>query len=563
MLTHIDVRDLVAIQSLQLPLASGTTAITGETGTGKSILIDAIGLALGGRASGHPVRPGADRADITLTFDVAHLPAAIEWLSQQDLEQDNNECIIRRILTPDGRTRSYVNGTPLPLSKLRELAEKLIHIHGQHAQHSLVQPKAQLQLLDSYAGSLLLAEKVSVCALAFRTLQTEIRALTAEIEKERAQAEFLQFQLSELQTLHLTCDEFQTLDQLQRQLGHADTTLSKLNESLELLNGQDPCISSLLRQLTRLNSSLQPICPEATLWQQTLLNITVQLNDLEESQRHTAEKSHQDPEKLAAVEKRLSLLFDMARKHRIQPEQLFAFQQQLATRLQEHLHGDIRLAALIAEADQIKKQYLDAATALSAKRQIAVNKLCGELRTMFRQLALSHANFSIILEPTTDTLPAAGLEQPVFYISTSPDQPPQPLASVASGGELSRISLAIHIASAREHATPTLIFDEVDTGIGGGTTETIGRLLRQLGDSRQVFCVTHTPQVAAQAHHHVRVQKQLTHESASICIESLTSEERVNEIARMLGGIEITRKTLAHAQEMTEKAQIADAASAP
>lgn len=555
MLTQIDICNLVAIRTLHLTLAPGTTAITGETGTGKSILVDAIGLALGDRAMGHPVRPGTDRAEITLTFDISSLPEALLWLDEHDLDAADGLCIIRRILTPDGRSRSYVNGTPMPLAQLRKLAEKLIHIHGQHEQQSLLQARSQTTLLDSFAGSLKEAEKVSACALAARTLHTEITALRAEIEKERAHAELLQFQLNELDALNPGPDEFQTLDQQQKQLAHAETSLDQLSHAVNCLTQDGSGILAQLSQLTRVIASLHAGYPAAAEWQRNLDSVTIQLNELEHSLQQSADAVGQDPDKLAKVESRLSAFFEIARKHRIAPEHLWTVREQLAARLQTQEKSDQHLQSLISDVSSIEKQYQETARLLSAKRKAGAKKLEQEMAQMFGQLALSHAEFRISLDPTDGQMPSTGSEQPVFCIRTSADQPLQPLSGIASGGELSRISLAIHIAGAGQAGTPTLIFDEVDTGIGGGTAETIGKLLRQLGDSRQIFCVTHTPQVAAQSHHHVRVQKQIVDGAASIDIASLNPAERVSEIARMLGGLEITRKTLAHAEEMTEKAQ--------
>lgn len=555
MLIQVNISNLITIQELLLEFCSGTTVITGETGTGKSILIDAIQLALGARASEHIVRPGQEKADISLCFDISNLAAARSWLKNHDLEQATHECIIRRTVSKDGRSRSYINGAPTTLQPLRELSELLIDIHGQHEHQSLLKSEKQREMLDEFAGHQQLLDKVYTTAHDWRALNSEIIELRKQTEERSARSEFLKFQLRELEELSIAPDEFEMLDQEHKQLAHAGELLQNMNHALNLLTeNEDHNALHSLNQALQALEAVQRVNPKISTWIENIKIAIIQISETESELQHYLESIDLDPERLEWAEQRISLLFNLARKHKISPNELYDFQQKLAAELNDLENSDGRLFALTEKLKLLEKNYQDFAKKLSQSRAKAAKKLAEEISHTIRELALPHAEFHIHFEPQTlaDFSPF-GLEKIIFQIKTNAGQPMQALAKIASGGELSRISLAIHIATAEQHTIPSLIFDEVDVGISGGTAEIVGKLLRRLGKTHQVLCITHLPQVAAQGHHHVRVEKINRNNVTETHIQALSSKEKINEIARMLGGVEITKKTLAHAEEMVEK----------
>ncbi|HSW69034.1 MAG TPA: DNA repair protein RecN [Gammaproteobacteria bacterium] len=557
MLMQIHVSNLITIHELNLEFSSGTTVLTGETGTGKSILIDAIELALGSRASEHIVRPGQDKADISLCFDISKLPEAIAWLRNFDLDQGTNECIIRRTISKDGRSRSYINGMPTTLQPLRELSELLIDIHGQHEHQTLLKSEKQREMLDNFAGHPALTLKVASLAEDFRALSQEIMALQKLTQERNARTEFLSFQLQELEELNITPDEFQALDLEHKQLAHAGELLQNINVALNFLTENEEKNSlGLLHQALQALETIQHVDPKISSWVENLKTAVIQISETESDLQHYLNSVDLDPERLSWLENRISTLFDVARKHKISPNELYEFQKKLSTELKELANSDERLNQLSSHLKKIEKQYHETAKKLSESRAKASKKLAKEITTTIHELALPHAEFKVSLDQ--DTIPDLsphGLEKIAFEITTNPGQPMQALAKVASGGELSRISLAIHIATAEQHTIPTLIFDEVDVGISGGVAEIVGKLLRYLGNTHQVFCITHLPQVAAQGHHHVRVEKMTHDQITQTHIQSLAHAEKIQEIARMLGGVAITQKTIEHAREMVENVE--------
>ncbi|MDX1901660.1 MAG: DNA repair protein RecN [Gammaproteobacteria bacterium] len=554
MLIQMDIENLVTIEKSSILFSTGLTAITGETGTGKSILMDAIDLALGGRATEQWIRPGCERAEIALCFDIRELPQAKRWLHSHDLES-THECILRRVLSRDGRSRSFINGVPFPVSQLRVLAEHLIQMHGQHEQQSLLQTDMQLNLLDIFAGTEDDAETLGALSRERTTLQTQITTLKTNKEKNQAERDWLQFQLDEFKQLHIEENTFRQLDQEHQQLTHADALLQNTSRALHLITEGEENAQAFLHQALSALESVQHADPMITDIVNTIRTTLIPLKEIETDLRHYPDKLELDAERLTQVEARLSALFNLARKYKIKPEDLFHYQQDLSARLSNTSHGDAEITHLIEQLEAIEKKYLNLAKDISEKRKTGAQKLAKNITTILKPLALEKAEFKIQFEPATTSFSSTGQERVIFLISTNPGQPLQPLAQVASGGELSRISLAIHIATARQHTVPTLVFDEIDTGISGGTAEKVGKLLRLLANVHQVLCVTHAPQVAAQAHQHLIVKKETQNNATRSTAETLTHAARIQELARMLGGIEITEKTLAHAQEMMAKAQ--------
>jgi DNA repair protein RecN (Recombination protein N) len=554
MLTHIYISHLVTIHTLDLEFQNHTTVITGETGAGKSILIDAIELALGGRATGDKVQNNQEKADITLSFDLSKHPDARVWLKQYDLEQET-ECIIRRTIHRDGRSRCYLNGQPITLQPLREFSELLLQIHGQHEHQALLKSDFQRHLLDRFAGHQLLVDTVYTLAEEWHALHKNILELRHLSEERLSRSEFLKFQLNELEEMNLTQDEFQQLDLEQKQLAHADDLLQNINETLAILTGNEETntMHGLHRALQALEI-VRNVDPKIPTWIDSLKNAMIQISDTEDELRRYLEGVDLDPARLQWLDTRLGLIFDLARKHKVGPQELFDLQKKISTEYHDLETSDARLAELISKCDILESRYDDAAKKLSQSRQEAAYKLAEKITAIMQELSLPSVEFQIALEEEKAANPTYhGLEKIIFQIKTNAGHTLQPLAKIASGGELSRISLAIHMATALKHSTPTLIFDEVDVGVSGGTAEMVGKLLRRLGENHQVFCITHQAQVAAQGHHHILVKKTEQDNMTYSRMNVLNADEKINEIARMLGGVEMTKKTLAHAREMLEK----------
>lgn len=552
MLTQIHIQDLATIENLHLDLHAHCSMITGETGAGKSIFLEALELALGARGSANMVRPGKDRADISLCFDLSHFSKAVAWLKEHDLHLSDNECIIRRVLTNDGRSRSYINGLPATQQLVRELGELVFHLHGQYDQQVLLQAENQRDMLDRYAEKSDLAASVQKHAEEYKRLTQAITTLREKTNERQQRVEYLRFQLDEFTHLQLREGEWESLEAEHHRLTHSEALLHDLQHARELIHHEDepPCINAQLNEIRKRLESAGKVDQKAETWLTTLNAIHIQLTDLEAELGDYIENTELDPSRLDAVEKRLTQLYDLARKHKIQPQELIAFEARLQAELAQLNDGDAALEQLMQSQVTAAKAYHADALKLSKARLKAAPTLSAVITKTIQSLSLPHADFQIHLEPDTQNLGPHGLEKISFLIKTNPDQPLQPLAKVVSGGELSRLSLAAHLALAHVSSTPTLIFDEVDTGVGGATAEKIGKLLRELGEAYQVFCVTHQPQVAACGHHHLFVEKHVVDNSTHTRLRYLTETERCNELARMLSGEKITETTRAHAKEM-------------
>lgn len=553
MLTQIHIRDLATIEELHLSLQHGCNMITGETGAGKSIFIEAIELALGGRASANMIRQGKDKADISLCFDITHFPKVTECLQALDLYQDQPECIIRRVITADGRSRCYVNGAPATLPLVKELGELLFHLHGQHEQQVLLKSDTQRDMLDRFGDHLPLALKVKQLADACKTVEKEIQSLKEKTLERTDRCDYLRFQLDELQGVNLQPGEWESLETEHHRLTHSEELLRHLQQALQQLADDDnKTVLSSLNEIRRALETIQTVEPKTKEWINTLQSAHIQLSDLENELRNYCEKTELDPEKLQQLEARVSHIFNLSRKHKISPQELMIFKEKLITELNSLNASDENLAKLQQQLQSVKQEYIEHAEKLSVFRKKAATKLEKEITQTIRSLSLPHGEFKIALESETTPLSYYGNEKVIFLIKTNPDQALQPLAKVISGGELSRLSLAVHLALANRTTIPTLVFDEVDTGLSGATAEKIGKLLRKLGDSYQVFCVTHQHQVAACGHQHLLVEKYFVEQCTYTRLRILTPTERTKEIARMLGGEKITQKTLEHAQEVLQ-----------
>ncbi len=550
MLTHIHIKDLAIITSLELELKPGTTALTGETGAGKSILVDALGLALGERADNAMIRSQSERAEITAAFDLSDAAEAKAWLQEQAMEA-GDECLIRRILVRDGRSRAFINDQPVTLQALQSLGERLVDIHGQHAHQSLLHRGSQRDLLDAYAGHLPLVETTTRLYQQRCNAQEKLDQLRRVSTDRSAQLDLLRYQVNELEELQLDDQELGELGEEHARLSNMERLQEGCARSLAALYDSE---SSVQEQLSRISGELRALASVDNALEECselLDGALIQVQEATTGLRHYAEGLELDPARLAQVEQRLEQLHDMARKHHVRPQQLPERLGQLRNELEALEHADIHLSQLQTEVEQLQAEYLRQAQVLSEGRQRAARELAQRISESLPSLSMPGGQFAVDIQTLPEErMNASGQDQITFLVSANPGQPLQPLSKVASGGELSRISLAIQVVTARCGRIPTLIFDEVDVGIGGGTAEIVGRLLRRLGNDRQVLCVTHLPQVAAQGHHHLQVCKYTDDSSTRTSVQDLKPDQRVQEIARMLGGVEITDQTLAHAEEM-------------
>jgi DNA repair protein RecN (Recombination protein N) len=551
MLTYLCIDNFTIISQLELEFKSGMTILTGETGAGKSILIDALLLTLGGRADSAAISPDKDRCTITASFDISQLPLAQEWLSNHELEKDV-DCVLRRVITTDGRSRAFINDQTVSIQSLREIGHFLVNIHGQHEHQTLLKADKQRSLLDTYAAHLPLCKKVSETYTTLRHAQETLSQLRKQTEQGFARQELLTFQVSELDKLDLQENELTELDRDQKQLANADHLLESSQTVFALLSeNPESNVSALLSTAAQQLMLLQKLDPKLSNAFELINSASVQIKEAANDLSDYLEKLELNPERLQFVEQRLSAIYEMARKHRVSPTNLFKLHFQLREELNQLQNSDDHLSSLEQEIEKLSTIYQQAALELSTSRQKAAQRLEPLIQKSMHELGMPGGKFSIQFEILTECS-MNGMERVEFYVSTNPGQNLQPLSKVVSGGELSRISLAIHVLTAANEATPTLIFDEVDVGIGGGTAEIVGRLLRTLSESTQIFCVTHLPQVAALGHHHFQISKTLHENSTQTHARLLDKKSRIEEIARMLGGIKITKQTLAHAKEMIE-----------
>ncbi|MCW9079356.1 MAG: DNA repair protein RecN [Gammaproteobacteria bacterium] len=554
MLNRINIHDLVIVRTLDLDLVQGMTALTGETGAGKSILIDALGLALGDKADNNMIRSGASKAEISVNFEIAPDSAIAAWLEQHDLASDG-ECLLRRVLVRDGRSRAYINGTPTPLALLKELGEMLVDIHGQHAHQSLLQPAAQRQLLDEYAGLRKTARNLALLFQTWRSASDEYEALQKAGEDRANRLDYLRFQINELDHLVCTSESLRELEAEHTRLAHAERLLNDSSSVLALLSENDPSLLESLNQAAKKLSELGVLDPKLGEAREMLETAGIQIEEVASELRHYQERVEIDPERLQRVDRQLGSLHDAARKHRVAPQELSGLLDTLRVEVEGLQQSDKRLLELERAAQEHEAAYFKAARKLGKARLKAAVVLSDTVSSSMQELGMQGGRFEIRCETHTDRPAAHGLDRVDFLVAANPGQPMAPLAEVASGGELSRISLAVQVATVDCGEVPTLIFDEVDVGIGGAVAEIVGQLLRRLAGQRQVLCVTHLPQVASQAHQQLRVHKLSDGKTTETKIEPLDEKARVDEIARMLGGIDITQKTRRHANEMIQSAQ--------
>jgi DNA repair protein RecN (Recombination protein N) len=555
MLTHLHIRDYALIDRLEIDLEGGFTVLTGETGAGKSILIEALGLALGDRADSGVIREGAGRAEVIATIRLDGNEDARRWLAEEQLD-DGDECLLRRTVSTDGRSKAWINGSPVPLTALRGLGELLIDIHGQHEHHSLLGRDHQAALLDGFANHPALLERVREHCLEWKRLEQAAAELEAIAGAGGDQFELLRYQARELDSLNLADDELLGLDEEHRRLAGAGQLIESCRAGINLLHDNDDAVAGRLAHLLSVLRPHADIDRGLAAAIDLLDGAAIQIDEAAGELRNCLERLDLDPDRLDQIERRLAAVHDIARKHRVRAETLPALRRELHERLDALAGADARLVELRRAGAQADEDWRVAAQALSCSRAKAAQRLSREVTREMRKLGMPEARFTIEFEKRDTARPSpAGLERAAFLVGTNPQQTPRPLSKVASGGELSRMGLAIQMITARQAGVPTVIFDEVDVGIGGRVAEIVGQGLRALGGHRQVLCITHLPQVAALGHHHLQITKLSGAKGARIAIRDLEREQRSEEIARMLGGIEISAKTREHADELINRSE--------
>ncbi|WP_394176660.1 DNA repair protein RecN [Thalassotalea litorea] len=551
MLTNLSIRNFAIVSHVEIDWQQGMTTITGETGAGKSIAIDALGLCLGERATTSVVRPGSDKAELIASFDVGTNKKAKDWLTQQELN-DDNDCIIRRLINGEGRSKAYINGTPVPLAQLKILGQLLINIHGQHDHQLLLKSTEQRQLLDDYAQHHGLLDELRFFQKQWRHKNNELNALLESQQQRQAQQQLLQYQVKELDEFSLQDGEFSQLEADFKRHANAQQLLSLSAQCLNQLGDENEySVSAQLQKIVDDMQQLTSLDNGAEAISNMLLDASIQIQEASRDLNYYQQSIDLDPEAFNIIEERYSTAVTLARKHQVNPEDLFGFHQKLHSQLNLLSGDEERHQHLHDELDSIKEHYQQVAEKLRASREKSAKKLAKLITQSMRELSMPDAKFSVQISHTkAEQLSAYGLDDIEFLVSMNPGQPLEALHKVASGGELSRISLAIQVILAEKIITPTLIFDEVDVGISGPTAAKVGQKLQQLGKNTQVICVTHLPQVASKGCQQLFVAKLTDGKHTQTSVTRLAQEAREREIARLLAGDEITDNAMANAREL-------------
>ncbi len=555
MLTQLTINNFAIVRQLEIELAKGMSVITGETGAGKSIAIDALGLCLGQRIETSMVREGQERAEICATFFIEPTNPAYQWLQEQELQDPDNpsDCILRRVINADGRSKAFINSTPVSASQLKEIGQYLIHINGQHASQLLLKNDYQLQLVDTFAHHNDLLAQMREDYRVWKNLQTQVKNFQQKVAENEAKKQLLQYQLEELDEFALRPNEYLELEEDQRHLSNSEQLTQLSQSALQLLSENETVsIDSMLYRATQYIDELSELDPRYASVQTMLNDALIQVQEATSEVQQLASHIEQDPMLLQEIEQRLGQALQLARKHNVKPEELVEWHQKLKAELTALLDFSESEERLILEEKAAFEKMQRTAKQLHESRCQAARKLAQQVTHSIKGLAMENAEFFIEVNSDLAKVAANGADNIVFTLRSNLGQQAQPLAKVASGGELSRISLAIQVLTSDQSAIPTLIFDEVDVGISGKTASVVGKLLRQLGDKCQVLCVTHLPQVACHGHHQFNVEKFTVDDKTETKMTALSQEERVPALARLLGGSEITDLALANAQEMLD-----------
>ncbi|KHT49563.1 DNA repair protein RecN [Vibrio sinaloensis] len=550
MLAHLSVNNFAIVKSLQLELSKGMTTITGETGAGKSIAIDALGLCLGGRAEASMVRQGEEKTEVSAAFSLENNIHATRWLEDNDL-LDGSDCILRRIINKEGRSRAFINGSPVPLSQLKSLGQLLINIHGQHAHHQLMKSDYQMAMLDQYAGHTNLLKSTRNAYQAWRQADNNLKQLKENSAANLAQKQLLEYQIKELNELSIGEDEYEELEQEHKRLSNSGELASTCQQAIELIyEGEEVNALGILQSANHSLIQLAELDDKLAELPNMVAEAIIQLEEANSELRNYLDNIDIDPGRMAYVEERFSKVMSIARKHHVMPEELFQHHRDLLAQIEALDCSDEKLDALEQEVEAKYQAFLVAAEKLHKSRGRYAKELNKLITASMHELSMEKAQFSIEVNNEGTHPSPLGMDSVCFVVSTNPGQPMQPIAKVASGGELSRISLAIQVITAQKVDTPSLIFDEVDVGISGPTAAVVGRMLRKLGESTQVLCVTHLPQVAGCGHQQLFVAKQTKAGKTETQMNSLNDDQRISELARLLGGSQITESTLANAREL-------------
>ena len=555
MLTQLTINNFAIVRQLEIELAKGMSVVTGETGAGKSIAIDALGLCLGQRIETSMVREGQERAEICATFFIEPTNPAYQWLQEQELQDPDNpsDCILRRVINADGRSKAFINSTPVSASQLKEIGQYLIHINGQHASQLLLKNDYQLQLVDTFAHHHDLLAQMREDYRTWKNLQTQVKTFQQKVAENEAKKQLLQYQVEELEEFALRPNEYLELEEDQRRLSNSEQLTQLSQSALQLLSENETVsIDSMLYRATQYIDELSELDPRYASVQTMLNDALIQVQEATSEVQHLASHIEQDPMLLQEIEQRLGQALQLARKHNVKPEELVEWHQKLKAELTALLDFSESEERLILEEKAAFEKMQRTAKQLHESRCQAAEKLAQQVTHSIKGLAMENAEFFIEVNSDLTKVAANGADNIVFALRSNLGQQAQPLAKVASGGELSRISLAIQVLTSDQSAIPTLIFDEVDVGISGKTASVVGKLLRQLGDKCQVLCVTHLPQVACHGHHQFNVEKFTVDDKTETKMTALSQEERVPALARLLGGSEITELALANAQEMLD-----------
>lgn len=555
MLTQLTINNFAIVRQLEIELAKGMSVITGETGAGKSIAIDALGLCLGQRIETSMVREGQERAEICATFFIEPTNPAYQWLQEQELQDPDNpsDCILRRVINADGRSKAFINSTPVSASQLKEIGQYLIHINGQYASQLLLKNDYQLQLVDTFAHHNDLLAQMREDYRAWKNLQLQVKNFQQKVAENEAKKQLLQYQVEELDEFALRPNEYLELEEDQRRLSNSEQLTQLSQSALQLLSENETVsIDSMLYRVTQYIDELSELDPRYVSVQTMLNDALIQVQEATSEVQHLASHIEQDPMLLQEIEQRLGQALQLARKHNVKPEELVEWHQKLKAELTALLDFSESEDRLILEEKAAFEKMQHTAKQLHESRCQAAEKLAQQVTHSIKGLAMENAEFFIEVNSDLTKVASNGADNIVFTLCSNLGQQAQPLAKVASGGELSRISLAIQVLTSDQSAIPTLTFDEVDVGISGKTASVVGKLLRQLGDKCQVLCVTHLPQVACHGHHQFNVEKFTVDDKTETKMTALSQEERVPALARLLGGSEITDLALANAQEMLD-----------
>ncbi|MDA0910358.1 MAG: DNA repair protein RecN [Proteobacteria bacterium] len=548
MLNFLGIKNFAIIKNSEIHFKSGMTTITGETGAGKSILLDALNIVLGARVDKSALT-NDEPCEISAIFDISKIPNAKTLLKSFELAE-GSECLLRRVIQKDGKTRAFINGSLVTLAQLKQLSEQLISIYGQNAHHSLLDPANQLIRLDTYAGLGAEVDEITVIFKKLSEINTQITEEKERIEKDKTALALMQYQYDELVQLNLGADELNDLDQEHKSLANAEAQIQTIAQVVECVNDNEQSLLGTLDHLIHQLSAYSDNPAFKNIYN-LLTESTVYLKEAEHEARQLLDHLEINPEKLQQIDQRLNEIYQLARKHKVDPKQLYLHIAELEQKINAHAQNEKKLLQLTKDKSLLEETYLSKAKTLSNKRQAASKVFASEIEQYIRQLNIPKGEFYARITQG-QTKHANGIDHCDFLINFNPGQQPAPIDKVASGGELSRIGLAIHVVSSKKIAPPTIIFDEVDVGISGGTAEIVGKLLKQVAKNAQILCITHQAQVSIQGDQQLHISKKhLEHDTISEVLE-LNKEERINETARIIGGVDITNKTLQHAKEMYE-----------